>query len=203
MILCLFKLLSAADCVARFCIKDGYRKRAFQMLCEKHCKGCLLWYLCCFYFYFADPYFSMEVFKALSFDPHTMLSSLPVGGPSPPQEALVCLHRLSSMVSQLLQAFSRYLSPLMCSRCQRITRHCSFRTGFSSVSVLVLLAFSYREWLAWTFLQETGFMWWTTTWPCSSPQLIVLLLGPANSLHYVTHCSQCCFQLQKAAVFSR
>lgn len=126
------------------------------MFCEKHCKGCLFWYLCCFYFYFADPCLSMEVFKALSFDPHTMQSSQPVGGPSSPQEALVCLHKLSSMVLQLLQAFSRYLSPLMCSCCQHITRHCSFLTVFSSVSVLVILVFLYREWITWKFLQEIG-----------------------------------------------
>ncbi|XP_045905109.1 transcriptional protein SWT1 isoform X2 [Micropterus dolomieu] len=54
---------------------------------------------------------SLEVFKALGFDPHTMQSVQPVGGPPPPQDALVCLHKLSSMVSQLLQAFSSILSP--------------------------------------------------------------------------------------------
>ncbi|XP_044054834.1 transcriptional protein SWT1 isoform X2 [Siniperca chuatsi] len=53
---------------------------------------------------------SLEVFKALGFDPHTMQSALPEGGPPPPQDALVCLHKLSSMVSQLLQAFSSVLS---------------------------------------------------------------------------------------------
>ncbi|TKS66003.1 Transcriptional protein SWT1 [Collichthys lucidus] len=51
-----------------------------------------------------------EVFKALSFDLHTMQSAQPVGGPSPPQDALVCLHKLSSMVSHLLHAFSSVLS---------------------------------------------------------------------------------------------
>ncbi|KAM4740100.1 transcriptional protein SWT1 isoform 1-T3 [Anableps anableps] len=53
---------------------------------------------------------SLEVFKALSFDPHTMQAATPMGHPPPPQDALACLHRLSSMVSQLLQAFSRVLS---------------------------------------------------------------------------------------------
>uniref|UniRef100_UPI0037E89F57 transcriptional protein SWT1 n=1 Tax=Semicossyphus pulcher TaxID=241346 RepID=UPI0037E89F57 len=53
---------------------------------------------------------SMQVFKALGFDPHTMQSAQPAGGPPPPQDALVCLHSLSSVVSQLLQAFSRVLS---------------------------------------------------------------------------------------------
>ncbi|KAM4548424.1 transcriptional protein SWT1 isoform 2-T2 [Odontesthes bonariensis] len=52
---------------------------------------------------------SLEVFKALGFDPHTTNAALPVGGPSPPQDALACLHRLSFMVSQLLQAFSSVL----------------------------------------------------------------------------------------------
>lgn len=56
--------------------------------------------------------FSMDGFKALGFDPHTMQSSRPAGGPPPSQDALVCLHKLSSMVSQLLQAFSRYRGPL-------------------------------------------------------------------------------------------
>ncbi|TKS65507.1 Transcriptional protein SWT1 [Collichthys lucidus] len=53
---------------------------------------------------------SSEVFKALGFDPHTMQSAQPVGGPSPPQDALVCLHKLSSMVLHLLHAFSSVLS---------------------------------------------------------------------------------------------
>ncbi|XP_042339765.1 transcriptional protein SWT1 isoform X2 [Plectropomus leopardus] len=53
---------------------------------------------------------SLEVFKALGFDHHTMQSTQPVGGPPPPQDALVCLYKLSSMVSQLLQAFSSVLS---------------------------------------------------------------------------------------------
>ncbi|XP_028444283.1 transcriptional protein SWT1 isoform X2 [Perca flavescens] len=53
---------------------------------------------------------SLEVFKALGFDPHTMQRAQSVGGPPPPQDALVCLHKLSSMVSQLLQAFSSVLS---------------------------------------------------------------------------------------------
>uniref|UniRef100_A0A096LVF4 Transcriptional protein SWT1 n=1 Tax=Poecilia formosa TaxID=48698 RepID=A0A096LVF4_POEFO len=50
----------------------------------------------------------LEVFKALSFDPLTMQAATPMGRPPPPQDALACLHRLSSMVSQLLQAFGRY-----------------------------------------------------------------------------------------------
>lgn len=54
---------------------------------------------------------SMDGFKALGFDPHTMQSSQPAGGPPPSQDALVCLHKLSSMVSQLLQAFSSILTP--------------------------------------------------------------------------------------------
>ncbi|MED6274461.1 hypothetical protein CHARACLAT_016597 [Characodon lateralis] len=53
---------------------------------------------------------SLEVFKALCFDPHIMQAATPIGRPPPPQDALACLHRLSSMVSQLLQAFSRVLS---------------------------------------------------------------------------------------------
>ncbi|XP_071769534.2 transcriptional protein SWT1 isoform X1 [Centroberyx gerrardi] len=53
---------------------------------------------------------SLAVFKALHFDPHTMQSAQPAGGPPPPQDALACLHKLSSMISQLLQAFSRFLS---------------------------------------------------------------------------------------------
>ncbi|XP_061152607.1 transcriptional protein SWT1 [Syngnathus typhle] len=48
---------------------------------------------------------SMEVFKALAFDPHSRQSALSVGGPAPPQDAVVCLSQISSMVSQLLQAF--------------------------------------------------------------------------------------------------
>ncbi|XP_030583742.1 transcriptional protein SWT1 isoform X2 [Archocentrus centrarchus] len=53
---------------------------------------------------------SLEVFKALGFDPHTMQCVQPEGGPPLPQDALACLHKLSSMVSQLLQAFSSVLS---------------------------------------------------------------------------------------------
>lgn len=67
----------------------------------------------------------MEGFKALGFDPHTMQSSQPMGGPLSPQDALVHLHKLSSMVSQLLQAFSRYLSPLISLlSVTQTTRHC-------------------------------------------------------------------------------
>ncbi|XP_029286045.1 transcriptional protein SWT1 isoform X2 [Cottoperca gobio] len=53
---------------------------------------------------------SLEVFKAVGFDPHTMQSVQPVGGPPPPRDAVVCLHNLSSVVSQLLQIFSSVLS---------------------------------------------------------------------------------------------
>ncbi|XP_069574204.1 transcriptional protein SWT1 isoform X1 [Brachyistius frenatus] len=53
---------------------------------------------------------SWEVFKALGFDPHTMQSAQPAGGPPPPQDVLACLHKLSSTVSQLLQAFNSVLS---------------------------------------------------------------------------------------------
>ncbi|XP_069377784.1 transcriptional protein SWT1 isoform X3 [Paralichthys olivaceus] len=53
---------------------------------------------------------SLEVFKALGFDPHTMQSVQPAGVPPPPQDALACLQKLSTMVSQLLQAFSSVLS---------------------------------------------------------------------------------------------
>ncbi|XP_065811647.1 transcriptional protein SWT1 isoform X1 [Labrus bergylta] len=53
---------------------------------------------------------SLEVFKALGFDPQTMQRAQQAGGPPPPQDALVCLHKLSSVVSQLLQGFSSILS---------------------------------------------------------------------------------------------
>ncbi|XP_062280523.1 transcriptional protein SWT1 isoform X1 [Scomber scombrus] len=53
---------------------------------------------------------SFEVFKALGFDPQAMQTAQPAGGPPPPQEAVACLQKLSSMVSQLLQAFSSVLS---------------------------------------------------------------------------------------------
>ncbi|XP_061739561.1 transcriptional protein SWT1 isoform X3 [Nerophis ophidion] len=53
---------------------------------------------------------SLEVFKALAFDPHTRQSSLPVRGPPPPQDAVAYLSQMSSMVSQLLQAFISVLS---------------------------------------------------------------------------------------------
>lgn len=72
-----------------------------------------------YYFFIHSPLknlflscFSMNVFKVLGFDPYTMQSSQPVGGPSPPQDALVFLSKLSSTISQLLQAFSRYLGPI-------------------------------------------------------------------------------------------
>ncbi|XP_034035485.1 transcriptional protein SWT1 [Thalassophryne amazonica] len=53
---------------------------------------------------------SLEVFKALGFDPSAMQSALPAGRTPPPQDALACLHKLHSVVSQLLQAFSSVLS---------------------------------------------------------------------------------------------
>lgn len=53
---------------------------------------------------------SLTVFKALHFDPQTMQRAQPTGGPPPPQDALCCLYKVTSMVSQLLQAFSRILS---------------------------------------------------------------------------------------------
>lgn len=52
---------------------------------------------------------SLEVFKALGFDPNTRQWLQPEGAAPPPQDALACLHKLSSMVSQLLQAFSSIL----------------------------------------------------------------------------------------------
>ncbi|XP_077391061.1 transcriptional protein SWT1 [Festucalex cinctus] len=53
---------------------------------------------------------SLEVFKVLAFDPHTRQSALPVGGPVPPQDAVVCLSQISSMVSQLVRAITSLLS---------------------------------------------------------------------------------------------
>lgn len=53
---------------------------------------------------------SMEVFKALGFDASTKQSAQPAGDCVPPQDALVCLHKLSTAVSQLLQGFSSVLS---------------------------------------------------------------------------------------------
>lgn len=90
------------------------KRDSVGVYCSQHCKDGL------FFFHFTDPqeffllsHFSIEGFKALGFDPHTMQGSQPMGGPLPPQDALVHLHKLSSMVSQLLQAFSRYLSPFI------------------------------------------------------------------------------------------
>nr|XP_015826441.2 transcriptional protein SWT1 [Nothobranchius furzeri] len=52
---------------------------------------------------------SLDVFKGLGFDPHTMQTATPVGGPAPPpQDTIACLQKLSSVVSQLLQAFSSF-----------------------------------------------------------------------------------------------
>ncbi|XP_020558095.1 transcriptional protein SWT1 isoform X2 [Oryzias latipes] len=53
---------------------------------------------------------SLEVFKALSFDPSTMQIVPLERGLTFPQEALTCLHKLASVVLQLLQAFSSILS---------------------------------------------------------------------------------------------
>uniref|UniRef100_A0A8C7ZBR0 Transcriptional protein SWT1 n=1 Tax=Oryzias sinensis TaxID=183150 RepID=A0A8C7ZBR0_9TELE len=53
---------------------------------------------------------SLEVFKALSFDPSTMQIVPSERGLTFPQEALTCLHKLASVVLQLLQAFSSILS---------------------------------------------------------------------------------------------
>ncbi|XP_077441023.1 transcriptional protein SWT1 [Vanacampus margaritifer] len=53
---------------------------------------------------------SLEVFKVLAFDPHTRQSALPVGGPAPPRDVVICLSQISSMVSQLLRAFISVLS---------------------------------------------------------------------------------------------
>ncbi|KAK5906994.1 hypothetical protein CesoFtcFv8_004888 [Champsocephalus esox] len=53
---------------------------------------------------------SWEVFKALGFDPNSMQSTQPGGGPAPPQDVVDCLHNLCCIVSQLLQIFSSVLS---------------------------------------------------------------------------------------------
>ncbi|KAM9384216.1 uncharacterized protein swt1 isoform 2-T2 [Pholidichthys leucotaenia] len=53
---------------------------------------------------------SGEVFRAVGFDSNTMQCVRLEGGPPPPQDAVACLHKLSSMVSQLHQAFSSILS---------------------------------------------------------------------------------------------
>lgn len=64
------------------------------------------------------------------------MQSLQTAGCSqPPQDAMACLHKLSSMVSQLLQAFSRYLSRL-------ITVVCLTGTTLSS---LIYLRFNEGE----------------------------------------------------------
>uniref|UniRef100_A0A3P8WKA5 Transcriptional protein SWT1 n=2 Tax=Cynoglossus semilaevis TaxID=244447 RepID=A0A3P8WKA5_CYNSE len=57
---------------------------------------------------------SLEVFKVLGFDSNTMQSLQTAGCSQPPQDAMACLHKLSSMVSQLLQAFSSVLSLDLC-----------------------------------------------------------------------------------------
>lgn len=58
--------------------------------------------------------FSSAVFAALRFDPGAIETNQPVEGPPLPQDALSCLHRLSTAVRQLLQAFTRVLSTDSC-----------------------------------------------------------------------------------------
>lgn len=53
---------------------------------------------------------SIEVFKAVDFDPKASQSVRPTGGAPPPRDALACLHKLLCIVSQLLQAFSSFLT---------------------------------------------------------------------------------------------
>ncbi|KAF7199216.1 transcriptional protein SWT1-like [Nothobranchius furzeri] len=49
---------------------------------------------------------SSDLFEGLGFDPHTMQAVTPVGGTAPPpKDTIACLQKLSSVVSQLLQAF--------------------------------------------------------------------------------------------------
>uniref|UniRef100_A0A4W5QEL2 Transcriptional protein SWT1 n=1 Tax=Hucho hucho TaxID=62062 RepID=A0A4W5QEL2_9TELE len=57
---------------------------------------------------------SSAVFAALCFDPGAIETIQPVEGPPLPQDALSCLHRLSTAVRQLLQAFTRVLSTDSC-----------------------------------------------------------------------------------------
>ncbi|XP_029563922.1 transcriptional protein SWT1 isoform X2 [Salmo trutta] len=57
---------------------------------------------------------SSAVFAALRFDPGAIETNQPVEGPPLPQDALSCLHRLSTAVRQLLQAFTRVLSTDSC-----------------------------------------------------------------------------------------
>ncbi|XP_041696447.1 transcriptional protein SWT1 isoform X1 [Coregonus clupeaformis] len=57
---------------------------------------------------------SSAVFAALRFDPGAIETNKPVEGPPLPQDALSCLHRLSTAVRQLLQAFTRVLSTDSC-----------------------------------------------------------------------------------------
>ncbi|XP_055799662.1 transcriptional protein SWT1 isoform X2 [Salvelinus fontinalis] len=57
---------------------------------------------------------SSAVFAALRFDPGAIETNQPVEGPPLPQDALSCLHRLSTAVKQLLQAFTRVLSTDSC-----------------------------------------------------------------------------------------
>uniref|UniRef100_A0A1A8K5X5 Transcriptional protein SWT1 n=1 Tax=Nothobranchius kuhntae TaxID=321403 RepID=A0A1A8K5X5_NOTKU len=57
---------------------------------------------------------SSDLFEGLGFDPHTMQAVTPVGGTAPPpKDTIACLKKLSSVVSQLLQAFRCFfcLSP--------------------------------------------------------------------------------------------
>nr|XP_046157739.1 transcriptional protein SWT1 [Oncorhynchus gorbuscha]XP_046157740.1 transcriptional protein SWT1 [Oncorhynchus gorbuscha] len=57
---------------------------------------------------------SSAVFAALRFDPGAIETNQPVEGPPLPQDAISCLHRLSTAVRQLLHAFTRVLSTDSC-----------------------------------------------------------------------------------------
>ncbi|XP_056271236.1 uncharacterized protein LOC130194308 [Pseudoliparis swirei] len=52
---------------------------------------------------------SLEVFRVLGFDHDATQRPVGRGGPPPPQDAVVCLHELRSVVAQLLRAFSRFM----------------------------------------------------------------------------------------------
>uniref|UniRef100_A0AAV2L165 Transcriptional protein SWT1 n=1 Tax=Knipowitschia caucasica TaxID=637954 RepID=A0AAV2L165_KNICA len=52
---------------------------------------------------------SLRVFEALSFDPLASVS-VPLGRPPPPQDVLLCLDHLRSTVTQMLQAFSSFMT---------------------------------------------------------------------------------------------
>ncbi|XP_056267197.1 transcriptional protein SWT1-like [Pseudoliparis swirei] len=53
---------------------------------------------------------SLEVFRVLGFDHDATQRPVGRGGPPPPQDAVVCLHELRSVVAQLLRAFSSVLT---------------------------------------------------------------------------------------------